>query len=44
MVNFLICTRMIRDTFRHLTQLGQSEHGVHPFCNYSEADMSAMFD
>ena len=43
MVNFLICTRKIGDTFKNLTQLGQSEHGLDTVCNYKQADMSAMF-
>ena len=43
MVNFLICTRKIGDTFKNLTQLGQSKHGVDAVCNYKQADMSAMF-
>ena len=43
MVNFLICTRKIGDTFKNLTQLGQSKHGVDAVCNYKQADMPAMF-
>ena len=43
MVNFLICTRKIGDTFKNLTQLGQTEHGIDAVCNYKQADMSAMF-
>ena len=43
MVNFLICTRKIGDTFKNLTQLGQTEHGADAVCNYKQADMSAMF-
>ena len=43
MVNFLICTRKIGDTFKSLTQLGQTKHGVDAVCNYKQADMSAMF-
>ena len=42
MVNFLICTRKIGDTFKNLTQLGQSKHGVDAVCNYKQADMSAI--
>ena len=43
MVNFLICTRKIGDTFKSLTQLGQTKHGVDAVCNYKKADMSAVF-
>ena len=43
MVNFLICTRKIEDTFKNLTQLGQFEHGVDALCNHKQADMLAMF-
>ena len=37
MVNFLICTRKIGDTFKNLTQLSQTEHGVDAVCNYKQA-------
>ena len=43
MVNFLICTRKIGDTFKNLTQLSQFEHGVDALCNHKQADMLAMF-
>ena len=43
MVNFLICTRKIGDTFKNLTQLGQTEHGADAVCNYKQADISSMF-